>query len=99
MEKGKPEGFNIDQLLRKKAVIGTNVVLMVIVAFGLFGVVSYLNARHYIRLDFTSGGRFSVSNKTKNIIKGLDKPVTFTVLFGEGELFFGRIMDILKEYQ
>ncbi|MCP4364330.1 MAG: GldG family protein [Planctomycetes bacterium] len=99
MEKEKPKGFNIDQLFRKKAIIGTNVMLMVLVAFGLFGVVSYLNARHYIRLDFTSSGRFSISDKTKNIIKGLDQPVTFTVLFSEGELFFGRIMDILKEYQ
>ncbi len=99
MEKENPKRFNIDELLRKKAIIGTNVVLMVLIAIGLFGVVSYLNARHYVRFDFTSSGRFSISDKTKNIIKGLDRPVTITVLFSEGELFFSRIMDVLREYK
>lgn len=99
MEREKSKWFDINTLFRKKAVIGTNVVLMVLIAIGIFGIVSYLNARHYMRFDFTASGRFSVSNKTKNILRGLEKPVTVTVLFSEGELFFDRIMDILREYE
>ncbi|MFQ5957546.1 MAG: Gldg family protein, partial [Candidatus Brocadiales bacterium] len=99
MEKEKSKRFDINELFRKKAIIGTNVVLMTLIAIGIFSFVSYLNARHYKRFDFTSSGRFSISNKTKNILKGLDKPVTVSVLFSEGELFFDRIMDILKEYE
>lgn len=98
MEKEKPTRFDINALFRKKAVIGTNVVLMTLIAIGIFAFVSYINARHYVRFDFTSSGRFSISNKTKNILNGLQKPVTVTALFSEGEMFFDRIMDILQEY-
>ncbi len=99
MGKEESKGFDINRLFRKKAVIGTNVVLMVLIAVGIFSFVSYINARHYVRFDFTASGRFSISNKTKNILGGLDKPITVTVLFNQGEIFFGRIMDILKEYE
>ncbi|MEE9585018.1 MAG: GldG family protein [Candidatus Brocadiales bacterium] len=99
MGKEESKGFDISRLFRKKAVIGTNVVLMVLIAVGIFSFVSYINARHYVRFDFTASGRFSISNKTKNILEGLDKPITVTVLFNQGEIFFGRIMDILKEYE
>ncbi|MCB7128842.1 MAG: GldG family protein [Candidatus Brocadiales bacterium] len=99
MEKDESRGFNLNKLFRKKAVIGTNVVLMILVAITIFGIVSYINARHYMRFDFTAGGRFSISNKTENIIKGLDKPVTITVLFSSGEMFLDRILDILNEYK
>ncbi len=99
MEKKESRRFDINALFRKKAVIGTNVVLMSLVAVIIFGLVSYINARHYIRFDFTASGRFSISSKTKNILKGLEKPITVTVLFNSDEMFFGRIMDILKEYK
>lgn len=99
MEKEKSRRFDVNELFRKKAVIGTNVVLMVLISIGIFAFVSYINARHYVRFDFTSSGRFSISDKTKNILKGLQKPVTVTVLFNEGEMFFDGIMDILHEYE
>jgi ABC-type uncharacterized transport system involved in gliding motility auxiliary subunit len=90
--------FDFDALFRKKAVIGANVLLMTLIAIGIFGIVSYLNSRHYIRFDFTSTGRFSLSTKTKSILQGLDKPVTVTVLFNPTELFYERVLDTLKEY-
>ncbi len=90
--------FDLNQLFRKKTVIGANVLLMTLIAIGLFAIASYLNTRHYFRFDLTSTGRFSLSTKTKSILQGLDKPVTITVLFNPAELFYDRIGDILKEY-
>ncbi|MFN3466812.1 MAG: Gldg family protein, partial [Candidatus Brocadiales bacterium] len=90
--------FDLNQLFRKKTVIGANVLLMTLIAIGIFGIVSYLNSRHYMRIDFTSTGRFSLSSKTKSILQGLDKPVTATVLFNPSEMFYDRVVDILKEY-
>lgn len=99
MEERKSGRLDYSALLRRKTVIGANVVLMTLIAFGIFAMGSYLNARHYVRFDFTDTGRFSLSTKTKNILKGLDKPVTVTVLFNQAELFYDRIVDILREYE
>jgi hypothetical protein len=92
------KGFDLGQLFRRKTLIGANVLLMTLIAIGIFGIVSYLNSRHYMRIDFTSTGRFSLSTKTTSILKGLDKPVTVTVLFNPTEMFYDRVLDILKEY-
>src|SRR3972149_4866387 len=83
---------------KTKALVGTNVAIMSIFAAGIFAIVGFLNNRHYERLDLTVTGKYSLSQKTKNILKNLDKPVVITTLFNPGEMFYEQIVDILKEY-
>ena len=83
---------------KRKALVGTNVAIMSIFAAGIFAIVGFLNNRHYERLDLTITGKYSLSQKTKNILKNLDKPVVITTLFNPGEMFYEQIVDILKEY-
>ncbi|HEY4482536.1 MAG TPA: GldG family protein [Candidatus Brocadiaceae bacterium] len=83
---------------KRKALVGTNVAIMSIFAAGIFAIVGFLNNRHYERLDLTMTGKYSLSQKTKNILKNLDKPVVITTLFNPGEMFYEQIVDILKEY-
>lgn len=83
---------------KRKALVGTNVAVMSIFAAGIFALIGFLNSRHYERFDLTLTGKYSLSQKTKNILKHLDKPVVVTTLFNPGEMFYEQIMDILKEY-
>lgn len=48
--------------------------------------------------DGTFKAKFSLSLKTKNILKNLDKPIVITTLFKPDEFFYKPIMDVLKEY-
>lgn len=83
---------------KRKALVGTNVAIMSIFAACIFAVIGFLNNRHYERFDLTLTGKYSLSGKTKNIIKNLEKSVVVTTLFNPGELFYEQIVDILKEY-
>ena len=83
---------------RRKYVIFANVSLAIIIAVVIFGFISYINGRNYVHFDFTSNKKFTLSSKTKNIIKNLDKPVTITTLFDPSELFYAQIKDILGSY-
>ena len=58
---------------KRKALVGTNVAIMSIFAAGIFAIVGFLNNRHYERLDLTMTGKYSLSQKTKNILKNLDQ--------------------------
>lgn len=63
---------------KRKALVGTNVAIMSIFAACIFAVVGFLNNRHYERFDLTLTGKYSLSPKTKNILKNLDKPIIIT---------------------
>ncbi|MDR4509963.1 MAG: GldG family protein [Candidatus Brocadiaceae bacterium] len=83
---------------KRKALVGTNVAVMSIFAAAIFAIVGFLNNRHYERFDLTLTGKYSLSQKTENILKNLNKPIVVTTLFNPGEMFYEQIVDILKEY-
>lgn len=83
---------------KRKALVGTNVAIMSVFAAGIFAIVGFINVRHYERFDLTLTGKYSLSSKTKNILKNLNKPVVVTTLFNPGEMFYEQIVDVLKEY-
>ncbi len=98
-------GVNLPAIVRgiltKKALIGTNVIFMVVLATAILFFVSYLNARHYRRFDATQLRRYTLTDKTKSILKNLDEPVRITTLFTEARPvpLYEEITDILDEYQ
>ena len=83
---------------RSRVAIFANVTVVVIIAIVIFGFISYVNGRHYVHFDFTANSKFTLSSKTKSILKNLDKSVTITVLFNPEEMFYSQINDILDEY-
>ena len=88
-------------LRKQKTLIGANVIFMILIAIAIFVFVSYLNDRHYYRFDFTASGRYTLSAKTKKILKNLDQPVFITSLLVQNKdyRFYGQIVDILEEYR
>ena len=73
---------------KRKALVGTNVAIMSVFAACIFAIVGFLNNRHYERIDLTVTGKYSLSPKTKNILKNLDKHGVITTLFNPGEMFY-----------
>ncbi len=86
---------------KKKTLIGANVIFMILISIAIFVFVSYINDRHYFRFDFTSSGRYTLSGKTKKILKDLKEPVFVTSLLVQNQdyRFYGQIIDILEEYK
>lgn len=50
---------------------------------GILIVLNFLANKFFLRLDFTEGGQYTLSDATKNILKSLDEPVTVTAYFSD----------------
>jgi len=91
-----------DEILRRRTLVATNVVIMTVFAAALLAMANMVNYRHYVRKDLTKAGRYSLSSKTKNVVKGLKEPLTITTLFvpasGEDYEWSQEVTDLLEEY-
>ncbi len=65
--------------MQKRRSILTYVLLII----GVIVLVNILSDRFFVRLDFTSDKRYTLSEPTKNILKSLKEPVTVTAYFSE----------------
>ncbi len=92
---------NPQDIKKQKTLIGANVIFMILIAIAIFVFVSYINDRHYYRCDFTASGKYSLTAKTKKILKSLDQPVFITSLLVKNQdyRFYGQVVDILEEYK
>ncbi|MHC4321888.1 MAG: GldG family protein [Planctomycetota bacterium] len=92
---------NPQSIKKQKTLIGANVIFMILIAIAIFVFVSYINDRHYYRCDFTASGKYSLTAKTKKILKNLDQPVFITSLLVKKQdyRFYGQVIDILEEYK
>ncbi|HKB85095.1 MAG TPA: GldG family protein [Ignavibacteriaceae bacterium] len=70
---------------------------------GILIVLNFLAYKFFVRLDFTEGGQYTLSDATKTILKSLDEPVTVTAYFSENlppdvQKVKSDFKDILTEY-
>lgn len=75
----------------------------ILLAIGIIVLVNMLANRFFFRLDFTEDQRYTLSETTKDILKGIKEPVTVTAYFSEGlQPQFDQLRkdfkDILSEY-
>ncbi len=91
----------LQNMRRKKTIIGANVIFMILISIAIFVFVSYINDRHYYRFDLTASGKYTLSSKTKKILKNLEQPIFVTTLLVQNRdyRFYGQILDILEEYK
>jgi hypothetical protein len=82
-----------DRLLRNVAVNATTLFLVAIVLMA-----NYLAFRHYDRFDWTSQGVFTLSAKSKTVLKELDKDVDIYVFLSQGEPSFETTDELLNRY-
>jgi ABC-type uncharacterized transport system involved in gliding motility auxiliary subunit len=102
----KPEA-TAPTLRQRRMVIGTNVLVQVVAVLALVVAANWLASRHYWRLDWTKSGYYQLSEKTKQVLASLPRPVKVIVFLqpaGERDPeFVDKIYqdarNLLKEFQ
>lgn len=64
----------------------------------ILGMVNYLAFRHYQRFDWTSQGLFTLSARSKAVLKDLDKDIDIYLFLSRGEGGFLATDELLKRY-
>jgi ABC-type uncharacterized transport system involved in gliding motility auxiliary subunit len=73
--------------------------LSVVLGLGILGLVNYIGSRRYARFDWTSSGLYSLSEKTRNVLKELKTPVQVTVFMTPGTPLYPEVDELLKRYK
>ena len=92
---------NVDRigatLGRRSMRYGANAALLVLILSGILVLVNFISSRHHRRIDLTANKRYSLSDQTLKILDSLDRDVTFTAFYKEGE--GENLKDLLMEYE
>lgn len=71
----------------------------IILAVALVGMLNWLSYRHYLRGDWTSSKIYSLSDKTKNVLKGIKDEVRVVVLMTPNTPLFTETKELLSRYE
>ena len=81
----------------RQAKFGTLAFASIAVVLGILVAINYLATRHNKRWDLTAAHQYTLSDQTKKILQGLNKPVRATVFARTDD--FERFRNRLDEYQ
>ena len=81
----------------REAKFGTVAVVSAIVVLAILIAINYLGVRHNKRWDLTAARQFTLSDQTRKVLEGLQKPVGIKVFAAPED--FARFRDRLDEYQ
>ena len=84
---------------KQKVFAASNTGLSVVLVVALVGMVNWLGYRHYVRGDWTSSKIYSLSEKTKNVLKGVTADVRAVVLMTPSTPLFSETKELLQRYQ
>ncbi|HEY5132099.1 MAG TPA: DUF4350 domain-containing protein [Candidatus Krumholzibacteriaceae bacterium] len=77
---------------------GVNAAISIIAVAAILVFLQTIASRHSVRFDSTSNRRFSLSDQTEKILKGLMKDVDFTCFFKSDAPERTQLADLLREY-
>jgi ABC-type uncharacterized transport system involved in gliding motility auxiliary subunit len=83
---------------RKSFIYSSNLFLMIILVLGIVVIINVFLARHHYRLDFTEAKLHSLSDKSVQVLKNLDKEVMIRCFFREGNFNRSKMEDLLQIY-
>lgn len=94
---------------KEKTLTWLNVFVMVIIALAILVAVSYISQRRYFRIDCTFKQEYSISDKSKEILKQIKEPIIIYTFFlrpedpRQQDPIVGEVqrmmMDLLEEYK
>ena len=89
-------------LTGRRARYGSNLVAVIVILGFIFVAVNYIAARHYKRFDWTSTGRYTLSEKTVRVAEGLKSPLKIITFFSREDVdeeYQSRVTDLLASYR
>ena len=78
--------------------IGLNLLVQLILIFFLVSAVNWVGFRHYKRWDVSRNQKYTLSDKTKQVVKGLKKPVKMIVFFTSGSDVLSDLERAMREH-
>ena len=85
----------MNMLGKRSTKFGANALTMIIIVLGILILINFLGTRHHHRFDTTAGNRFSLSDHSIKVLRGVDQEVVITA-FLQGE--DTALRDLLAEY-
>ena len=86
--------------MRKQTVFAASSVSAgIVLAVALVGMVNWIGYRHYARADWTSSKLFSLSEKSRNVLKGITSEVRVVVLMTPSTPLFSETKELLDRYK
>ncbi|MGE5717021.1 MAG: GldG family protein [Acidobacteriota bacterium] len=73
--------------------------ISIVLGLGILVLVNFIGSRRYARFDWTTSGRYSLSEKTVNVLKDLKSPVQITVFMTAGTPLYPEVDELLKRYK
>lgn len=70
----------------------------VAVVLALFALVNYLGLRHYERFDWTGSDIYTLSEKSENLVEGLDRDVQIIVLLDPSAPSYAQVDELVDRY-
>jgi ABC-type uncharacterized transport system involved in gliding motility auxiliary subunit len=70
----------------------------VLLVAALFLILNYLGWKYHHRFDWTAGGVYSLSEKSRNVVNELKRDVEFVVFIAPGQDLYEPVKEILSQY-
>lgn len=83
----------------RRITIGTNVLIQIVLAAAILLFINGYAFKHYHRFDFSRNHRSTLSDRTKQFLKGLDKPVRIVVLISGRSPIQDDVANLATEYR
>ena len=83
---------------RRQLIKGSTLGAAALLAAAVLLMVNYLGARHYQRFDWTSSKLYSLSEKTLNLLHGLDEDIEFVVFINPEHNLYHPVKELLERY-
>lgn len=83
----------------KRILTNLNLIASVVLAFVVVVLVNFIALRNPVRVDLSGRQYYSLSEKTTNLLDGIDQRVDVTVFFQEEHKLYLDIENLLEEYQ
>ena len=61
--------------------IGVNVLIQIVLVFFILAGINYIAFKHFKRWDFSRNQKYALSDQTKQLLRGLQKPLKIYVFF------------------
>jgi ABC-2 type transport system permease protein len=95
--KDEPQGAGATA--RRRLVGKANLWMASLLFAAVLFMVNYLSYRHFERWDWTGEGRFTVSDRTEQVLAELTQPIDVYIFLSRGEVNFDDVRELTERYR